>query len=198
MNRATSVIYEGTPDHPDKDRLWQIVERYGVTILYTAPTAIRTFMKWGAEYPERHDLSSLRLLGSVGEPINPEAWVWYWHHIGGERCPVVDTWWQTETGAIMISPLPGRHHAEARERDVPAPGHRRRHRRRRRRTRSAIPGGGYLVLTRPWPSMLRGIWGDPSATATPTGAASTAATSPATAPSATTTATSGCSAASTT
>ena len=101
-------MYEGTPDYPDKDRFWSIVEKYGVTILYTAPTAIRTFMKWGTEFPERHDLSSLRLLGSVGEPINPEAWVWYWQHIGGERCPVVDTWWQTETGAIMISPLPGR------------------------------------------------------------------------------------------
>ena len=106
-NRATGVLYEGTPDFPDKDRLWQIVEKYRVTILYTAPTAIRTFMKWGPEFPEAHDLSSLRLLGSVGEPINPEAWVWYWQHIGGERCPVVDTWWQTETGAIMISPLPG-------------------------------------------------------------------------------------------
>ena len=121
-NRTTSVIYEGTPDFPDKDRLWSIVEKYGVTILYTAPTAIRTFMKWGTEFPERHDLSSLRLLGTVGEPINPEAWVWYWQHIGGGRCPVVDTWWQTETGAIMISPLPGRHHPEARQRDVPAPG----------------------------------------------------------------------------
>ncbi|MEX2268237.1 MAG: acetate--CoA ligase, partial [Acidimicrobiia bacterium] len=106
-NCTTSVMYEGTPDFPDKDRLWQIVERYGVTILYTAPTAIRTFMKWGAEWPEHRDLKSLRLLGTVGEPINPEAWVWYWEHIGGGRCPVVDTWWQTETGAIMISPLPG-------------------------------------------------------------------------------------------
>ena len=106
-NRTTSVMYEGTPDHPGKDRFWSIIERYGVTILYTAPTAIRTFMKWGTEFPEQHDLSSLRLLGTVGEPINPEAWIWYWQHIGGERCPVVDTWWQTETGAIMISPLPG-------------------------------------------------------------------------------------------
>ena len=117
-----------------------------VTILYTAPTAIRTFMKWGTEFPERHDLSSLRLLGIVGEPINPEAWVWYWQHIGGGRCPVVDTWWQTETGAIMISPLPGATDAEARQRDVPAARHRRRRRRRRGRSRSAIPGGGYLVL----------------------------------------------------
>ena len=160
MNGATSVIYEGTPDHPDKDRLWQIVEQYGVTILYTAPTAIRTFMKWGPEYVERHDLSTLRLLGSVGEPINPEAWIWYWHHIGGERCPVVDTWWQTETGAIMISPLPGITTLKPGSATFPLPAI------------GAdivddagdpvdIPGGGYLVLTRPWPSMLRGIWGDP-------------------------------------
>ena len=106
-NRTTSVMYEGTPDHPGKDRFWSIIERYGVTILYTAPTAIRTFMKWGTEFPDGHDLSSLRLLGTVGEPINPEAWIWYWTHIGRERCPVVDTWWQTETGAIMISPFPG-------------------------------------------------------------------------------------------
>ena len=132
-NRATSVLYEGTPDYPDKDRLWEIVEKYGVTILYTAPTAIRTFMKWGPEFPERHDLSSLRLLGSVGEPINPEAWVWYWKHIGGERCPVVDTWWQTETGAIMISPLPGVTTLKPGSATVPAPRDRRRHRRRRRR-----------------------------------------------------------------
>ncbi|HEX7520721.1 MAG TPA: acetate--CoA ligase, partial [Acidimicrobiia bacterium] len=106
-NRTTSVMYEGTPDFPDKDRFWSIIEQYKVTTLYTAPTAIRTFMKWGAEYPDKHDLSSLRLLGTVGEPINPEAWVWYWKQIGGEHCPVVDTWWQTETGAIMISALPG-------------------------------------------------------------------------------------------
>jgi acetyl-CoA synthetase len=160
MNGATSVLYEGTPDHPGKDRLWQIVERYGVTILYTAPTAIRTFMKWGPQYPEGRDLSSLRLLGSVGEPINPEAWIWYWHHIGGERCPVVDTWWQTETGAIMVSPLPGITTLKPGSATFPLPGI------------GAdivddagnpvgIPGGGYLVLTRPWPSMLRGIWGDP-------------------------------------
>jgi acetyl-CoA synthetase len=159
-NRATSVLYEGTPDFPAKDRLWQIVERYGVTILYTAPTAIRTFMKWGPEYTERHDMSTLRLLGSVGEPINPEAWVWYWQHIGGGRCPVVDTWWQTETGAIMISPLPGATTLKPGSATFPLPGI------------AAdivnddgesvdVPGGGYLVLTRPWPSMLRGIWGDP-------------------------------------
>jgi acetyl-CoA synthetase len=159
-NRATSVLYEGTPDFPDKDRLWGIAEKYGVTILYTAPTAIRTFMKWGPQYVEKHDLSSLRLLGSVGEPINPEAWVWYWQHIGGGRCPVVDTWWQTETGAIMISPLAGATTLKPGSATFPLPGV------------AAdvvnddgesvgIPGGGYLVLTRPWPSMLRGIWGDP-------------------------------------
>ncbi len=159
-NRATSVMYEGTPDHPGKDRFWSIVERHRVSILYTAPTAIRTFMKWGTEYPESHDLSSLRLLGSVGEPINPEAWIWYSHHIGGDRCPVVDTWWQTETGAIMLSPLPGVTVAKPGSATFPLPGigaeivnddg-----------TSVGIPGGGYLTLTRPWPSMLRGIWGDP-------------------------------------
>jgi acetyl-CoA synthetase len=159
MNGATSVMYEGTPDFPDKDRWWSIVQRYGVSILYTAPTAIRTFMKWGTRYPEAHDLSSLRLLGSVGEPINPEAWVWYWQTIGGGRCPVVDTWWQTETGAIMISPLPGATTLKPGSATFPLP---------------AIGaevvddagvavarGGGYLTLTRPWPSMLRGIYGDP-------------------------------------
>jgi len=159
MNRATSVMYEGTPDYPDRDRLWKIVERYGVTILYTAPTAIRTFMKWGAEIPERCDLTSLRLLGTVGEPINPEAWIWYWTHIGGERCPVVDTWWQTETGAIMLSPLPGATTLKPGSATFPLPGvdadivddsg-----------TGVGVPGGGYLVLTQPWPAMLRGIWGD--------------------------------------
>ena len=158
-NRTTSVMYEGTPDFPDKDRLWSIVERYGVTILYTAPTAIRSFMKWGTEYPDKHDMSSLRLLGSVGEPINPEAWVWYWQHIGGGRCPVVDTWWQTETGSILISPLPGATTLKPGSATFPLPGvgadvvdD--------RGESVPIPGGGYLVLTRPWPSMLRGIWGD--------------------------------------
>ena len=160
MNRTTSVMYEGTPDFPDKDRLWQIIERYGVTTLYTAPTAIRTFMKWGEEFPERNDLSSLRLLGTVGEPINPEAWIWYWKHIGGERCPIVDTWWQTETGAIMLSPLPGATTLKPGSATFPLPG-----------IGADIlddagesvptPGGGYLVLTQPWPAMLRGIWGDP-------------------------------------
>ena len=159
-NGTTSVMYEGTPDYPDKDRLWQIIEKYKVTILYTAPTAIRTFMKWGTEFPERRDLSSLRLLGSVGEPINPEAWIWYWQHIGGGRCPVVDTWWQTETGAIMISPLPGATTLKPGSATFPLPGI------GAEIVNDAgepvpIPGGGYLVLTRPWPSMLRGIWGDP-------------------------------------
>ncbi|MBV9737075.1 MAG: acetate--CoA ligase [Candidatus Eremiobacteraeota bacterium] len=158
-NGATSVIYEGTPDFPERDRLWSIVERYKVSILYTAPTAIRTFMRWGTGYPERHDLSSLRLLGSVGEPINPEAWMWYRQHIGGGRCPIVDTWWQTETGAIMISPLPGVTTTLPGSATRPLPG-----------TFAdvvndqgeSVPpgGGGYLVLTRPWPGMLRGIWGD--------------------------------------
>jgi acetyl-CoA synthetase len=158
-NGATSVIYEGTPDTPAKDRLWSIAERYGVTILYTAPTAIRTFMKWGAQEPEKHDLSSLRLLGSVGEPINPEAWMWYWDHIGSGRCPVVDTWWQTETGAIMIAPLPGATTLKPGSATFPLPG-----------IGAEVVdeaggkverGGGYLTLTQPWPSMLRGIYGDP-------------------------------------
>jgi acetyl-CoA synthetase len=171
-NAATIVMYEGTPDTPrgelrtgdgpgdwDKDRLWDIVERYKVTQLYTAPTAIRTFMKWGAEWPERHDLSSLRVLGTVGEPINPEAWMWYHRHIGGERCPIVDTWWQTETGGHMISPLPAITATKPGSACHPLPG-----------IGAELVddegnvverGGGYLTLTRPWPSMLRGIWGDP-------------------------------------
>src|SRR3954463_7181496 len=158
-NGATSVMYEGTPDFPDKDRWWSIIERYGVTILYCAPTAIRTFMKWGTQYPEAHDMSSLKLLGSVGEPINPEAWVWYWQHIGGGRCPVVDTWWQTETGGIMISPLPGVTTLKPGSATFPLPG-----------IGAEVVdeqgnkierGGGYLTLTRPWPGMLRGIYGDP-------------------------------------
>ncbi len=159
-NRATSVMYEGTPDTPGRDRFWDIIERYGVTILYTAPTAIRTFMKWGVQEPQRHDLSSLRVLGSVGEPINPEAWIWYHTNIGGGRCPIVDTWWQTETGAIMISPLPGVTTTKPGSATFPLPGvsaevvddggH------------AVARGGGYLTLTQPWPSMLRGIWGDPA------------------------------------
>jgi acetyl-CoA synthetase len=158
-NGATSVMYEGTPDFPDKDRWWSIIERYGVTILYCAPTAIRTFMKWGTQFPEAHDLSSLKLLGSVGEPINPEAWVWYWQHIGGGNCPVVDTWWQTETGAIMISPLPGVTVLKPGSATFPLPGIAAEV--VTEEGKSLDVGGGYLTLTRPWPSMLRGIWGDP-------------------------------------
>jgi acetyl-CoA synthetase len=158
-NGATSVIYEGTPDTPGRDRLWDIAERYGVTQLYTAPTAIRTFMKWGHEEPAKHDLSKLRLLGSVGEPINPEAWMWYHTHVGGGRCPIVDTWWQTETGAQMISPLPGVTELKPGSATFPLPGI----------SAEVVDdhgdpierGGGYLTLTRPWPGMLRGIWGDP-------------------------------------
>jgi acetyl-CoA synthetase len=159
INGATQVIYEGTPDSPHKGRMFEIIAKYGVTILYTAPTLIRTWMKWGDEFPQAHNLSTLRLLGSVGEPINPEAWMWYREVIGGNRCPIVDTWWQTETGAIMISPLPGVTSTK--------PGS----------AMSAIPGistkvvddngvavpnghGGYLILDKPWPSMLRGVWGE--------------------------------------
>jgi len=159
VNGATSVLYEGTPDTPGKDRMWDIIERYGVTQLYTAPTAIRTFMKWGEQEPQKHDLSSLRLLGSVGESINPEAWMWYHEHIGASRCPIVDTWWQTETGGQMITPLPGVTTLKPGSACMALPGigvevvdeegHTIEH------------GGGYLTLTRPWPSMLRGIWGDP-------------------------------------
>ena len=159
-NGATSVLYEGTPDFPARDRWWEIVERYGVTILYTAPTAIRTHMKWGPQFalPAR-PLEGLRLLGSVGEPINPEAWVWYREHVGGDRCPVVDTWWQTETGMILITPLPGVTTAKPGSATRPFPG-----------VSAAVfsdsgatvgpGGGGYLVLKRPWPAMLRGIFGD--------------------------------------
>jgi acetyl-CoA synthetase len=157
-NGATCAMYEGAPDWPEKDRFWDICARLGVTILYTAPTAIRAFMKWGDHWPAKHDLSRLRLLGSVGEPINPEAWMWYREHIGGNRCPVVDTWWQTETGSIVISPLPAITATKPGSATVPLPGY------------SAaildvkgkeIPvGGGLLALTQPWPSMLRTIWGD--------------------------------------
>jgi acetyl-CoA synthetase len=158
-NATTSVMYEGTPDFPDKDRWWEIVERYGVDILYTAPTAIRTHMKWGEAHAAKHDLSSLRLLGSVGEPINPEAWIWYQEHIGGGRCPIVDTWWQTETGMILITPLPGITTTKPGSATRPFPG-----------VDVAVyneageevgpGGGGYLVLRKPWPAMLRGIHGD--------------------------------------
>jgi acetyl-CoA synthetase len=158
-NGATSVIYEGTPDFPEKDRLWQIIERYKVSIFYTAPTAIRTFMKWGTEYPAKRDLSSLRLLGSVGEPINPEAWIWYREWIGSNNVPVCDTWWMTETGGIMITPLPGITTLLPGSATRPFPGiaadvvdEK----------GNSVPlgGGGYAVITRPWPGMLRGIWGD--------------------------------------
>ena len=159
-NGASVVMYEGTPDYPDKDRFWAIVEKHGVTVLYTAPTAIRTFMKWGPDYPARRDLTSLRLLGTVGEPINPEAWVWYHRYIGGDRCPVVDTWWQTETGMILIAPLPGLTSLKPGSATHPLPGVS-----AEVVDESGTPvgadGGGYLVLTRPWPAMLRGIYGDP-------------------------------------
>ncbi len=157
-NGATCVMYEGAPDWPEKDRFWSICERLGVTILYTAPTAIRAFMKWGDEHPKKHDLSRLRLLGSVGEPINPEAWMWYHEHIGGSRCPIVDTWWQTETGAIAISPLPGVTETKPGSATVAIPGFF-----AELLDSTAHPiqvGGGLLALTKPWPSMLRTIWGD--------------------------------------
>jgi len=156
---ATCMMYEGAPNWPDRDRFWAIIEKYGVSIFYTAPTAIRTFMKWGEEWPARHRLSSLRLLGSVGEPINPEAWMWYHRHIGGGRCPIVDTWWQTETGMIMISTLPGLDFMKPGSAGLPVPG-----------VRATVyntakqeiaTGGGLLAVTHPWPAMLRGIWGDP-------------------------------------
>ncbi len=157
-NGATVVMYEGAPDWPERDRFWSIIERYGVTILYTAPTAIRAFMKWGTEHPARHDLSSLRLLGTVGEPINPEAWIWYRDHIGGGRCPIVDTWWQTETGGIMITPLPGVTTTKPGSATVPFPGIS-----AELVDNSGKPlekGGGFLTLTQPWPGMLRTIYGD--------------------------------------
>ena len=159
-NGATSVMYEGSPDYPDRDRFWAIVAKYGVSILYTAPTAIRTFMRWGESYPQKHDLSTLRLLGTVGEPINPEAWIWYWQNIGLGNCPVVDTWWQTETGSIMIAPLPGMTTLKPGSATHSFPG-----------IDAVIldeagkpvePGsGGYLTIKKPWPSMLRNIYGDP-------------------------------------
>ncbi|MFV0633384.1 acetate--CoA ligase [Demequina sp.] len=160
INGATQVLYEGVPNAPHEGRWWEIIEKYKVSIFYTAPTAIRTFMKWGEAIPAKYDLSSLRLLGSVGEPINPEAWMWYRRVIGGDRCPIVDTWWQTETGAIMISPLPGVTATKPGSAQVALPG-----------ISAAVVdddarevgpgGGGYLTITKPWPSMLRGIWGDP-------------------------------------
>ena len=158
-NGATSVMYEGTPDTPGKDRWWSLIEKYKVTIFYTAPTAIRACMKWGIEEPAKHDLSSLRLLGSVGEPINPEAWIWYHKYIGGDRCPIVDTWWQTETGGIMISPLPGLTTLKPGSATFPLPGI---GAEVVDESGTPIPvGGGYLTLSHPWPAMLRGIYGDP-------------------------------------
>ena len=159
-NGATQVIYEGTPDTPHKGRWWEIVAKYGVTILYTAPTAIRTFMKWGDEFPARHDLSSLRLLGSVGEPINPEAWIWYRETIGGSNCPIVDTWWQTETGGIMISPLPGVTECKPGSAMRPLPGISAEILDESGEVLSHNGHAGYLALTQPWPGMLRGIWRD--------------------------------------
>ncbi len=158
-NGATSVMYEGAPDYPDKDRFWEIVEKYGVTILYTAPTAIRAFMKWGEEYPRRHNLSTLRLLGTVGEPINPEAWMWYYVNIGQKRCPVVDTWWQTETGMILITPLPGITKLKPGSATKPFPGIEADV--VDENGKSIKVGAGYLVLKSPWPAMLRTIYGDP-------------------------------------
>ena len=157
-NCATQIMYEGVPNFPANDRIWQIIEKYKVTIFYTAPTAIRTYMKWGAQEPQKHDLSSLRLIGTVGEPINPEAWIWYNENIGNSRCPIIDTWWQTETGGMMITPLPGVTVTKPGSATFPLPGigaelvdeqgSR------------VMSGGGYLTLTTPWPGMLRGIWGD--------------------------------------
>jgi acetyl-CoA synthetase len=157
-NGATCLMYEGAPDWPEKDRFWELIEKHRATILYTAPTAIRAFMKWGEAYPQRHDLSSLRLLGTVGEPINPEAWEWYYKHIGGSNCPIVDTWWQTETGGIMITSIPSVQSMKPGKAGTPLPG-----------VSAQIldqdgaevhEGGGLLSLTEPWPSMLRGVWGD--------------------------------------
>jgi acetyl-CoA synthetase len=161
-NGASVVMYEGAPDFPDKDRFWALVEKYRVSILYTAPTSIRTFMRWGEQYPAAHDLSSLRLLGTVGEPINPEAWMWYHQQIGGARCPIVDTWWQTETGMILISPLPGLVATKPGSATRPFPGVFPDVRDEAGASVAAgSPAGGNLVLTRPWPAMSRTIWGDP-------------------------------------
>jgi acetyl-CoA synthetase len=158
-NGATCLVYEGAPNHPDPGRFWAIIERHGVTILYTAPTAIRAFVKWGEQYPMRHDLSSLRLLGTVGEPINPEAWMWYRKVIGNERCPIVDTWWQTETGAIMMTPLPGAIATKPGSCTVPFFGVVPKVL-REDGTEAGTNEGGFLVIERPWPSMMRTVWGD--------------------------------------
>ncbi len=160
-NGATVVMYEGAPDWPDKGRFWEMVERHGVSIFYTAPTAIRSFMRWGTEWPARYPMKTLRLLGSVGEPINPEAWMWYQEHIGGKRCPIVDTWWQTETGMIMISPLPAITSTKPGSATKPFPGI-------SAEIRDGLgkpveTGGGLLTLTQPWPAMLGGFTGTASA-----------------------------------
>ena len=155
-NGATTVMYEGSPDFPDKDRFWDIIEKYRCTILYTAPTAIRACMRWGEGYPAKHDLSSLRLLGTVGEPINPEAWIWYHTNIGRSRCPIVDTWWQTETGSIMITPLPGITETKPGTATSPFPGIEA----TILNEAGEVANAGYLAITSPWPSMLRTIWGD--------------------------------------
>ncbi len=159
-NHTTGIIYEGAPDWPDKDRLWSIVEKRKATILYTAPTAIRAFMRWGPEYPQKHDLSSIRLLGTVGEPINPEAWVWYWKYIGTERCPIVDTWWQTETGNILITPLPGITSLKPGSATRPFPGI---EADIYDEQGNSVPAGrgGYLVINRPYPAQFRTIYKDP-------------------------------------
>jgi acetyl-CoA synthetase len=157
-NGATVVMYEGSPDWPEKDRFWEMIARHGVSVFYTAPTAIRSFMRWGTEWPKRHDMRTLRLLGSVGEPINPEAWMWYYDHIGGRRCPVVDTWWQTETGQILITPLPAVTPMKPGSATRPFPGIAAEI--VNERGESVAVGGGYLVLKRPWPGMLRTIYGD--------------------------------------
>ena len=192
-NGATVLMYEGAPDWPRKDRFWDLIERHGVSILYTAPTAIRAFMRWGTEWPAKHDLSSLRLLGSVGEPINPEAWMWYYKNIGGERCPIVDTWWQTETGMIMISPLPGITVTKPGSATRPFPGVFAEV--RDAKGQRVETGGGLLTLTKPWPAMLRGIYGDPEryVQQVPGAGGTMARTSPATVRAATRTATTGCS-----
>ena len=155
---VTEVMYEGAPDHPAKDRFWAICAKHGVTVFYTAPTAIRAFMKWGVELPAKHDLSKLRLLGTVGEPINPEAWMWYQEHVGGGRCPIVDTWWQTETGGIMITPLPGVTKTRPGSATIPFPGIDAKL--LDGQGKEVTVGGGYLAITSPWPGMLRTIWGD--------------------------------------
>ncbi len=197
-NGATVLMYEGAPDWPQKDRFWDIIERHGVTMFYTAPTAIRAFMRWGTEWPSKHDLSSLRLLGSVGEPINPEAWMWYHLNIGRERCPVVDTWWQTETGMIMITPLPGITNLKPGSATQPFPGVVAEI--RNQKGERVETGGGLLALTRPWPAMLRGIYGDPDrfVKQVPGASGPTVRISPATARASTRRVTTGCWAASTT